>query len=446
MADGQGGAGASQRVFLFLQGPSSPLFSEIARGLEAAGHRCIHINLNPGDWIFWRRRGAFNYRGGFAGWRSCVRRRIEADEVTDVILLGEERPYHQVAIEEARRRAASINVVEMGYLRPDWVTLERDGMSSNSRFPVDPFYIVQAAASLPEPDLSRRFSHSFLAEAAYDLLYNLPNAFLWFLYPGYRRHALYHPLVEYAGWLRRLPSSGRRAREAEATIECLITAETRFFVYPLQLQTDYQLRSHSPFHRQQDAIKQIMQSFAAHAAPNMHLVIKLHPLDNGLVDWRGYIHGIGARLALSSRIHFIDGGNLEKLISASQGMVTVNSTAALSALQAERPVKALGAAIYDIDGLTDQKPLDLFWGNPAKPLPGLRSAFLKLLAASVQVRGNFYSRAGARAASAEIAKRLLSRSVNLPAAYIDPPPRQRPTKIDIPDPKLTYPPPMGDSR
>ncbi|MDL2400862.1 capsule biosynthesis protein [Rhizobium mayense] len=432
MAERQGDAAASQRVFLFLQGPSSPLFTEIAWGLEAAGHRCIRINLNLGDWIFWRRRGALNYRGAFAGWRHYVRRRIEAGKVTDVILLGEERPYHQVAIEEARQQGASINVVEMGYLRPDWVTIERDGMSSNSRFPVDPLYIVEAAASLPEPDWTRRFSHSFLAEAAYDLLYNIPNAFLWFLYPGYKRHALYHPLVEYAGWLRRLPSSGRRAREAEATTERLIADKTRFFVYPLQLQTDYQLRSHSPFNRQQDAIRQIMRSFVAHATSDSHLVVKLHPLDNDLVDWKGYIDAICAELGLSSRVHFIDGGNLEKLITASQGVVTVNSTVALSALQADRPVKALGAAIYDIEGLTDQRPLDLFWGNPATPSPDIRSAFLKLLAASVQVRGNFYSRAGARSASAEIVKRLLSQTVNLPAAYIDPPPRRRPMKINIP--------------
>ncbi len=434
MASGQeaGGQGAEKRVFLFLQGPSSPLYIEIARGLEVAGCRCIRINLNPGDWMFWHRGDAFNYRGDFPGWRDYVRRRIERDKVTDVILLGEERPYHRVAIEEARRRGADINIVEMGYLRPDWVTLERDGMSSNSRFPVDPQHILQAAAGLAEPDWTCRFSHSFLAEAAYDLLYNLPNAFLWFLYPGYQRHALYHPLVEYAGWLRRLPSSGRRMREAEVTIESLIAEGKRFFVYPLQLQTDYQLRSHSPFHQQQDAIRQIIRSFATHAAPDMHLVVKLHPLDNGLVDWKRYIDDVCALHAVSSRVHFIDGGNLEKLIVASRGMVTVNSTAALSALQADRPVKTLGAAIYDIEGLTDQRPLDLFWENPAAPSADIRGAFLRLLAASIQVRGNFYSRAGARAAAAEIAERLLARTVNLPGAYIDPAPRQRPVKIGVP--------------
>lgn len=432
MADGQGPGSDSPRVFLFLQGPSSPLFVEIARILQAAGSRCIRINLNAGDWISWRWGNAISYRGDFAGWRGYVRRRIEADGVTDVILHGEERPYHRVAIEEARRLGARVNVVEMGYLRPDWVTLERDGLSSNSHFPADPAYIAEAAANLPEPDWTRRFRQTFLAEALYDLVYYLPTVFLWFLYPGYRRHGLYHPLMEYAGWLRRLPAGGKRAREAQDVIERMIGNGKRFFVYPLQLQTDYQLRSHSPFHRQEDAIRLILRSFAANASPETHLVVKLHPLDNGLVDWKAYVARFSASSGLSDRVHFIDGGNLEQLIVASQGMVTVNSTAAFSALQAGKPVKTLGTAVYDIAGLTDQGGLDRFWLDPALPSAELRDAFFRLLAASVQVRGNFCSDAGARAAAAEIAERLLLRTVNLPGAYMDKAPRQKPEKIHIP--------------
>ncbi len=430
MPSGEGAAPA--RVFLFLQGPSSPLFIEIARILEMAGSRCIRINLNAGDWICWRWRGASNYRGGFAGWRAHVRQRIEAGNVTDLILHGEERPYHQVAIEEARRAGVTVNVVEMGYLRPDWVTLERDGLSSNSHFPADPAHILKAASKLPEPDWKRRYSQTFLAEALYDLAYYLPIVFLQFLYPGYRRHGLYHPLMEYAGWLRKLPFSGRRAREAEGVIEDLIAGGKRFFVYPLQLQTDFQLRAHSPFHQQQDAIRLILRSFAENAAPDAHLVLKLHPLDHGLVDWRAYVDRIGASCGLTPRIHLIDGGNLDRLVAASQGMVTVNSTAALSALQVGKPVKALGAAIYDIDGLSDQGSLDRFWREPMPPSPELCGAFFRLLAAAVQVRGNFCSGEGARAAAAQIAERLLSRTVNLPDAYIDPPPRRRPIKLHVP--------------
>lgn len=432
MAGTEGTGGDPPPAFLFLQGPSSPLFVETAKALRAAGGRCVRINLNTGDWISWRAGGAFNYRGNFAGWRDYVRHRIAADNVTDMILHGEERPYHRVAIEEAKRSGVRVNVVEMGYLRPDWVTLERDGLSSNSHFPVDPAYILKAASNLPEPDWTRRFSQTFLAEALYDLIYYLPIVFLWFLYPGYRRHGLYHPLMEYAGWLRRLPASGRRARESQAAIDELIAGRRPFFVYPLQLQTDYQLRSHSPFHQQQDAIRLILRSFAENAAAGTDLVVKLHPLDSGLVDWRAYIDGVSASCGLSSRVHFLDGGNLDRLITASQGMVTVNSTAALSALQAGKPVKALGMAVYDIEGLSDQGPLDRFWLDPTQPSAELRDAFFRLLAAAVQVRGNFCSREGAQAAAAQIAERLLSRTVNLPDAYIDPAPRQKPSKVRIP--------------
>jgi capsular polysaccharide export protein len=429
MASGEGGR--SPRVFLFLQGPSSPLFVEIARILEMAGSRCIRINLNAGDWLSWRWHNASHYRGNFAGWRAYIRQRIAAENVTEMILHGEERPYHKVAIEEAQRAGVHVNVVEMGYLRPDWVTLERDGLSSNSHFPADPAYILDAASNLPEPDWARRYSQTFLAEALYDLAYYLPTVFLWFLYPGYQRHGLYHPLLEYAGWLRRLPANGRRAREVDGVITDLIASAKPFFVYPLQLQTDFQLRAHSPFRQQQDAIRLILRSFAESAAPETHLVLKLHPLDSGIVDWRSYVDRVSASYGLSPRIHFIDGGNLDQLIAAAKGLVTVNSTAALSALQAGRPVKALGAAIYDIDGLSDGEELNQFWRDPKPPSPELRDAFFRLLAAAIQVRGNFCSGEGARAAAAHIAERLLSQTVNLPGAYVDPPPRQRPAKIDV---------------
>ncbi|WP_246703602.1 MULTISPECIES: hypothetical protein [unclassified Rhizobium] len=193
----------------------------------------------------------------------------------------------------------------------------------------------------------------------------------------------------------------------------------------------FQLRAHSPFHQQQDAIRLILRSFAENAAPETHIVLKLHPLDNGLVDWRAYVDGIGASCGLSSRVHFTDGGDLDRLMAASQGMVTVNSTAALAALRAGRPVKVLGAAVYDIVGLSDQGTLDRFWHEPRPPSPELREAFFKLLAAAIQVRGNFCSGEGARAAAAEIAERLLSRTVNLPDGYVDLP-RRRPSKIDVP--------------
>jgi capsular polysaccharide export protein len=40
---------------------------------------------------------------------------------------------------------------ELGYLRPDWLTVEYDGMSTYSRFPRDPSAIRELARQFPEP-------------------------------------------------------------------------------------------------------------------------------------------------------------------------------------------------------------------------------------------------------------------------------------------------------
>ncbi|OOG68200.1 capsular biosynthesis protein [Sinorhizobium sp. A49] len=422
----------SRRVFLFLQGPSSPIFRKIANCLESYGHTCLRINLNVGDQITWWRKGASNYRGTFAGWPAYLEQFIRDRKVTDMILLGEERPYHQAATAVARRAGVAIAIVEMGYLRPDWLTLERDGMSSNSHFPADAAHIVDAAKTLPEPDWRKHYSQTFVADASYDLLYNLPNVFLWFLFPHYRRHAIFHPLAEYAGWIRRLVAGKRRSARADETVRALLSDSVPYFVYPLQLETDFQLRAHSPFHSQKDAIDEVMTSFAAHSVADTRLVFKVHPLDNDLIGWRNFIEAKAAALGLAGRVFYLDGGNLDVLAEASSGMVTVNSTAGLHALKQGRPVKVLGTAVFDIAGLTDQQPLDDFWQAPAAPDAEVSTAMFRLLAASIQVRGNFYSKAGTDAGAQAIAERLHENMVNQPGAYIDPPPRRKPQKKQRP--------------
>lgn len=401
--------GEEARVFLFLQGPSSPLFAKIAARLEDDGHACLRINLNMGDWIFWRRRGATNYRGRRERWPAFIRTFLETRRVTDLILLGEERPYHKAATKAAHELGVDIHVIEMGYLRPDWVTFERDGMSSNSRFPREPETILESAKNLPDPDWAPRYHQTFLADASYDLLYNLPNVFLWFLYPHYERHALFHPLAEYYGWIFRLLQSKRGQAHAEHTIARLLeNAEILpFYVYPLQLQTDYQLRAHSDFRGQEEAIYAVIKSFSRHAPTDSRLVIKIHPLDNGLIHWHSIIQDEARTHQASGRIDVIDGGRLDLLYEKTRGVVTVNSTAALPALRMGKPVKVLGRAIYDIAGITEQQTLDRFWQHAAPPSTELTSAFFRLLAAEYQVRGNFYSQAGTDAAAEAIRSRLI---------------------------------------
>ncbi len=417
-----------KRVFLFLQGPSSSLFSRLADRLECAGHRCLRINFNAGDWLFWRRSGAVNYRGTLSAWSKYIDAFLDDFSVTDLILLGEERPYHRTAIEAAKMLNVAVTVIEMGYLRPDWVTVEKDGMSSNSRFPNDPLEIRQAAVGLPSPDFSRKFNQSFLTEAALDLSYNLPNVFFSALYPGYRRHGLFHPIAEYAGWVGRILTSSRERGETEKLVDTVIKSGRSFFVYPLQLETDYQLRSHSPYSTQIEAIEEIITSFSRYAPDDVELIVKLHPLDNGLMKWRHEISETAKKNGVEARVHYIASGDLLRLTEASRGLVTVNSTAVLHGLRHGVPVKVLGCAVYDVAGATHQGALDDFWRLPEKPDMALIEDFFKLLAAAIHVRGNFYSRKGAIAAADAIAGRLLKDEINVPGGDCGFVPRRRPEK------------------
>lgn len=420
----------SDGPYLFLQGPSSPLFSRIAGHLEEAGQRCHRINLNVGDQIFWRRAGAFNYRDSLENWGSYIRSFIDYSNIGTIILLGEERPYHKEAVRAAKERGVDVVVIEMGYLRPDWVTVELDGMSSNSRFPNDPNVIMKAAENLPEPDWAPKYSQTFLAEALFDLAYYLPSVFFGFLYPRYRFHGIFHPLAEYAGWVGRLATERHRQKKARLLTDQLLNSGCPWFVYPLQLETDYQLRAHSPYSSQRDAIAHVISSFAKSVDGSARLAIKVHPLDNGLISWKRFIKAAAKANGVVDRIVYLDGGDLTMLMQGSQGLVTVNSTAALSGLMQGVATKVLGSAIFDVPGLTDQQSLDEFWSTQSAPDSEIKDAFVRLLAASLQERGNFYSTDGVAQAAVAIAQRLLENTVNKPGGDIGYPPRSRPTKYE----------------
>jgi capsular polysaccharide export protein len=408
----------AQKGYLFLQGPSSPLFARIAEHLTAADRSCFRINLNVGDQIFWRLGGSFCYREGLAAWGSYIRAFMDTHDIGTIIMLGEERPYHGEAVRAAKERGIDVVAIEMGYLRPDWVTVERDGLSSNSHFPRDPAIILDAAKDLPEPDWTRKYSQTFVAEALYDLAYYLPSVFLGFLYPRYHFHGIYHPLAEYMGWIGRLITENWRNKRANRLTQFLTAGSAPWFVYPLQLETDYQLRVHSPYNSQREAIAEIIRSFANHADRSAKLAIKVHPLDNGLISWGRFVGQEAKKNDVMERVVYLDGGDFNALVQGSCGIVTVNSTAALHGLKKGVAVKVLGTAVYDVHGMTDQQVLDGFWGQPKRPDPTLTAAFFRLMAATIQERGNFYSNAGSSAAAEAIARRLVNGAVISPRVNV----------------------------
>lgn len=412
-----------KRVFLFLQGPLSPLYARIADRVELAGHRVSRINLCFGDWLHWRRKGATSFRGKVDAWPEFIADYLEQHGVTDIVMHGDRRIYHRIAGEKARARGISVVVTELGYLRPDWMTIERDGTSTGSHFPLDSDAIHDIARRLPLIDLTPRFHNSFWLVAVPDVIYNLSSTLFFLAWPHYQRHTIYNPLVEYLSAGVRLLTGPWRDARAERQLLRLQRRSGPVFLMPMQLEGDFQLRDHAAYGGMEPALREVISSFARAAPVAAELIIKSHPLDAGLESWARIVTRLAHEAGVSGLVHYVDGGSLDRMLARAHGVVTVNSSAGLEALRAGVPVKCLAPTIFDIDGLTDPRRLDEFWGEPQRPNMELLGDFLQAVAGSVQARGSIHSFKGLDEAVRTMSARLIDDDLNSARGFVDPPPR-----------------------
>jgi capsular polysaccharide export protein len=376
---------------LFLQGTASRYMEQVGRALVARGHRVARINLHFGERIFWR-LPATNYRGKPDHWRAFIGRFLDEHRITHVFVFGDRRPYHRVAIEEARARAIKVVCSDLGYLRPDWLTLESGGSNADSGLPRAPSVLKALGEGYPQPALGPRFHTPFWRVVMLELQYQLPALLLRPLYPWYRRHTLHTPVGAAIGWLRRALREPLERRRSRAAFTALQRSGAAYFLFPLQLSTDFQIRAHSRFGDMPGAARVVLESFAATAPPDCRLLIKMHPLDYDRFGWRSHIATIAEALHITERVHFVHGGDITPLIDGARGLVVVNSTSGLTGIVRGRPVMALGNAVYGIPGLTHQGDLASFWTAPCPPDPTLVDAALRVLAGRTQIRGGLYSR------------------------------------------------------
>jgi capsular polysaccharide export protein len=414
------------RCFLFLQGPITPFFAEVAAGLAALGHATHRINLNLGDRLFWHGGPApmVDYRDPPEAWPAFIEAYLDRHGVTDLVLLGEQRAYHRAAIAAADRRGIAVTVTDFGYFRPDWITLERDGMGGDSRFPRDRAAIRALAAGLPPADLTERLRDPFWRMATWDVAYHLAAMLPW-PFPRYRSHHLHHPLATYAGMARRLLLRRWERAEGARIVERL--AGQPFWVFAMQMETDFSIRAYSDYPDMDTPVAETVRSFARHAPADTHLVIKVHPLDPCLKRWSRRLPSIAEAAGVGRRVHVAHHGPLDVMLGGARGMVTVNSTVGLRAIVLGCPTKALGRAVWDVEGLTHQGPLDRFWTEGAPPDPGLRADFLAALQATTQLRGVFYAPEGRAIAVAETVRRLHEGRVGVPEMMLaEPSPGREP--------------------
>ena len=392
------------KTFLFLQGPHGPYFAMLADALRTRGHIALRININGGDKIDWP-GDATDYRGTFRNWPLFFDDFVVNHGVTDLILYGDCRPYHASAHGMARLRGLRVNVMEEGYIRPDFLTLQDDGVNGNSTLPLDPqWYLDQAEQLSPYDGDLPPVPSTFQARARNTMRNGMASAWMRPYFPYSQTPRPHSFLLESVAWCYKLLTRQSEIQRSAAVWEAV--KDKPYFTLPLQLNSDYQIRVHSPFGNMRAALRFVIKSFAQHAPQGVFLLVKRHPLDAGLVAWRRLTNRIAKHYGVADRVSYLPDWDIAEVVSKSLGVVTVNSTVGTLALNSGKPVVVLGHAVYKVPGVVHQGNLDDFWAAPRQPDLKLYSAFRRVLVDRCLIRGGLLSEEGLELLVANAVERL----------------------------------------
>jgi capsular polysaccharide export protein len=395
------------RRFLLVTMPAGPFGRHMARQLRARGASVRRVALNGGDLLDWGFGDLVIARCGFDEWPAFIERALVEHSITDIVVFGDATPYCAGAVAAARSTRTRIWVIENGYQRPNWVTVEQSGVNANSPMPRD-----ANAYDDVDVDTPGDFNPPVGAITPYHVM-NTFNYFAgvilaWPIFRGYRYpYALriwpqaFGHLRRYLIWLER-----REAFTQEA--EAVLDDPRPFYLACLQREGDSQLLIHSPVKTNRAFMASVISSFASHAPADSRLVVKNHPLDPGVEDLAGVCRTLASSHGVADRLTFLEGGVFAHLARGALGVVAVNSTAALAALEFGRPVKLLGEALFDIPGLTDRRPLDDFWNAPVAPDAALLARFRRRLRLRTQVYGSYHNPKVIPRTAAGIVARIVS--------------------------------------
>ena len=400
------------RRFLLLQEPHGPFYAVLSRALRRAGAEVFRVGFNGGDALFGRRDPGFiPYLDAPEDWRARLSDIVEAHAITDIVVYGASRPVHVVASDVARDLGLVLHVFEEGYLRPYWVTYEREGANAGSALMDIPISGMERAleggrdALHEAPDSWGDMRQHMFWGAVYHAALMISRRH----FPGFRPHRTPGVEREFRLHLRRLLALPlRRVQRAIATTRVRRGAFP-FHVVLLQLAHDANFRDFSGFESQRAFLEPVFAAFARGAPRHHALVLKAHPLEDGREPLKPLISELTQANGLEGRVHFLSGGKLARLLETARSAVTVNSTSAEQALWRGLPVRALGRAVYARENLVSDQALAAFFANPEPPDRAAYETYRSFLLQTSQIAGGFYSARGRRKLARQLPDLMLAR-------------------------------------
>lgn len=377
----------THKHILLIQGKMGSFFSRFSTFLQSQGITVSKINLNAGDAFFYQHKhNVYNYKDTLAHFDTFLTQLIDNKRIDAIVCFGDCRPHHAIAGHVSRREGVAFFVFEEGYLRPDYITLQQDGINGNSQLDVSQISHLQKANDKPL-FTNNRFYRLCLAAIIYYVIVKAKSR----EYPHYQHYRGMTAWQEAITWLK-APFIKAKGYFPDKQLEKRLATELkeRYFLVSLQVYNDSQITFHSDYSDIVDFIDEIIISFAQFAPANVHLVLKHHPLDRAHRQYGVLISELAKKYGVNGRVHYGCDMHLPTLIKDSLGMITINSTTGLQSIYHRKPTKVMGRAIYDVEKLTDQQPLDGFWQQPKAPDHEFYQSFREYLIEQTQLNGSFY--------------------------------------------------------
>ena len=380
------------RNILMLQGPVGPFFKKFSRQLETCGHNVLKVNLNGGDLYYYRSGKYLNFTSKPSVWPAWIESVMIGRSIDRIYLFGDCRRYHRQAIEIARRLDIEVYVFEEGYVRPNYVTLEKDGVNGFSSACDKNCIKKLQNTNIEANDLpSEPVSNVFSSAARHCIQYYLAASLMKGMFSEYEHHRSLKLFTEWGYWWR----SGFRkvlySFTEKKTAMKIAQSNQKYFLLPLQVHSDMQVRQHSEFQSIEKYLEFVISSFSKSGRNDCSLVVKHHPYDRGYKDYSEVLKKLALVYGLENRLHYVHDTDLPSLLQNAEGSVLINSTVGISSLYHNTPVKALGEAIYDIEGLTNQGSLESFWNDPGEIDRDLFVRFRRYLIDQTQINGSLYN-------------------------------------------------------
>lgn len=356
---------------LMLQGPTGYFFKRLSFFLKTFYKtEILKINFCGGDKFFFP--DGYSFNGTKKDYENFITKTLK--DYDAIMLFGEYREQHVIAKQIAKKLKKEIYVFEEGYIRPNYITLEKNGVNANSNLinlkkfktnKKDTFFLN-----------NNKPSQTKIAFILY--LYNFMNFCFSFEFSNYKHHRNFGIKEAFKfskAWLRRRFFKNNDNKVVKEIIN------KEFFFVPLQVSIDSQVLCNSNFEKMENFIKYVIE-----ISNGKTILFKDHPLEIE-ENYKDIINKYKA-----NNIYFIRTGDINLITKNAKGIITINSTVGLNALFHYKPVFCLGKSFYVNNGLATNKNINDFILNTEKYNPNKETVddFKNFILKETQIKGSFY--------------------------------------------------------